>query len=959
MLPKGPYNPNETESKILDFWHQNKFFKPEYDPRDGEVKSTEEMKRDDREPFAIICPPPNAYARPHIGNVSGYAYQDVFGRYARMRGKKTLLFPGKDHAAQEAETIYLRDVLAPQGKSKADFTREEFYAACYEYFTGIMLIAQADEKRIGLSADFDRDLFTLDPRVFETVMGTFIKMYEDGMVYKDVRIVNWSPGMQSVVADIDTARKEREAELIYIKYPLVEDPTKFVAVATTRPETMLGDTAVVVDPTDERYADLIGKYVKLPLTDREIPIIANGRVDKEFGTGAVKLTPAHSADDYTMMLEWNYKKDFNRMPENVQAAREQIGEVGYINIIWKDLKLVGPVGKYKGMKVNAARAQIVEDLRALDLIEKTEKITQNVVICDRTKSVIEPIMSSQWFIDVDRLKQPALEALKAGEVTIHPDNMSKKLEFWLQNLRDWPISRSIWWGYRIPVWYSGPIEERVFDNGEVRLMIKPRLESPQNQSKHISIRKAVSSDTEAMYEIDVEGWYQNFIDEDRGITKEVLMNKYGKKLTDNEKLNEFREMVEGENDIFYVAEENKKVIGWVNLENLKNDKIKWLNIYVAQKHQKKGVGKMLMEKVIENFSDLEIHLATPEKAGLGEFYSKFGFQEYPVEGREEGGLYMIQMKRLPGPLSDEGGWVELEYGNTEHLRAQLDSPGEGWLQDPDVFDTWFSSGQWPFATLTAENLMDTFYPTQVMETGYDILELWVSRMIMLGLYTQGKVPFKDVYLHGLINAPDGQKMSKSKGNNINIDDIIEKYGADTLRMLYIVGNKAGASYRVDFDKLEGYRRFLNKIWNAAKFVEMNMPENHDWSKVPADLKIESNKKLYQHILDTHTEVTKLMNGFNIGIAAQVLFENFWHVFCDVCLEEAKPNLYPQKDKQTQEVISEPDPVAKAETQQTLYWALVAYLKMLHPFIPFITEEIWQNFAERPNSSLVYEEWRLV
>ncbi|MBL8014563.1 MAG: valine--tRNA ligase [Candidatus Doudnabacteria bacterium] len=781
MLPKGPYNPNETESKILDFWHQNKFFKPEFDPRDGEVKSTEEMKQDDREPFAIICPPPNAYARPHIGNVSGYAYQDVFGRYARMRGKKTLLFPGKDHAAQEAETIYLRDVLAPQGKSKADFTREEFYAACYEYFTGIMLIAQADEKRIGLSADFDRDLFTLDPRVFETVMGTFIKMYEDGMVYKDVRIVNWSPGMQSVVADIDTARKEREAELIYIKYPLVEDPTKFVAVATTRPETMLGDTAVVVDPTDERYADLIGKYVKLPLTDREIPIIANGRVDKEFGTGAVKLTPAHSADDYTMMLEWNYKKDFNRMPQNVQDAREQIGAVGYINIIWKDLKLVGPVGKYKGMKVNAARAQIVEDLRALDLIEKTEKITQNVVICDRTKSVIEPIMSSQWFIDVDRLKQPALEALKAGEVTIHPDNMSKKLEFWLQNLRDWPISRSIWWGYRIPVWYKGEISEVVNDEGKIVIQIAG-----------------------------------------------------------------------------------------------------------------------------EDIADMQDAV----KKGL--------------------------------------------------IKVQTDSPGEGWLQDPDVFDTWFSSGQWPFATLTAENLMDTFYPTQIMETAFDILELWVARMIMLGIYTQGKVPFKDVYLHGLINAPDGQKMSKSKGNNINIDEIVEKYGADTLRMLYIVGNKAGASYRVDFDKLEGYRRFLNKIWNAAKFVEMNMPENHDWSEVPADLKIESNKKLYQHILDTHAEVTKLMNGFNIGIAAQVLFENFWHVFCDVCLEEAKPNLYPQKDKQTQEVISEPDPVAKTETQQVLGFALITYLKLLHPFVPFLTEEIWQHIKpeQKKESTLGYENWEL-
>jgi valyl-tRNA synthetase len=767
MLPKGPYNPQETEPRILDFWLQHKFYKPEYDPKSDRVMSTEEMKNDSREPFAIICPPPNAYARPHMGNVSGYAYQDVFGRYARMHGKKALLFPGKDHAAQEAETIYLRDVLTPQGKSKSDFTREEFYAACYEYFTGIMKIAQGDEKRIGLSADFDRDLFTLDPRVAETVTSTFLKMYADGMVYKDVRIVNWSPGMQSVVADIDTARKEREADLVYIKYPLVEDPSKFISVATTRPETMLGDTAVVVDPSDERYSALVGKYVKLPLTDREIPVIANGRVDKEFGTGAVKLTPAHAADDYIMMLEWNYKKDFEHMPDNVKAAREKIGEIGYLNIIWKDLKLVGPVGKYKGMKVNAARQAVIEDLNNLGLIEKTEKITQNVVICDRTKTVIEPMMSSQWFIDVDRLKQPAIEALKAGKVNIHPDNMAKKLEFWLENLRDWPISRSIWWGYRFPVWYKGEIAEITDDNG----------------------------------------------------------------------------------------------------------------------HIKQTIGGNVIESMKDAFDN-----------GL--------------------------------------------------VKVQIDKPeGDEWVQDPDVFDTWFSSGQWPFATLKAEDLMDTFYPTDVMETGYDILELWVSRMIMLGLYTQGEVPFKDVYLHGLINAPDGQKMSKSKGNAVSIDDIISKYGADTLRLFYIVGNKAGASYRIDYQKIEGYRRFLNKIWNATKFVLMNTGE----LKVTEvsglkleDLKIETNKKLLTHITEVKQNATRLIDGLNIGIAAQELFENFWHVFCDICLEEAKPHVYTQKDKATGEIISEPDPEAKAETQKVLLYALSTYLKLLHPFIPFITEEIWQN-----------------
>ncbi len=786
-LPQGPYNPLETEPRILDFWLDNKFYKPEYSPAEKRVQTTEEMKADKREAFAIINPPPNAYARPHLGNVSGYAYQDVFGRYARMHNKKTLLFPGKDHAAQEAETIFLRDVLKPQGKTKADFTREEFYNACYEYFTGIMKIARADEQRIGLSADFDRDLFTLDPRVHTTVMSTFLKLYGDNMVYKDVRIVNWSPGMQSVVADIDTERLERQAELTYIKYPLLAEDNKtqtgeFVTVATTRPETMLGDTAVVVDPTDDRYLKLIGRFVELPLTGRQIPIIANGRVDKEFGTGAVKLTPAHSTDDYIMMQEWNYRKDFEHMPAEVIKAREAVGEISYLNVIWKDSKMVGPVGKYKGLKTNEARTQIVDDLKTQDLVEKSEPITQNVVICSRTKTIIEPIMSSQWFLDVDKLKQPALEAVKAGEVRIHPENMGKKLEFWLENLRDWPISRSIWWGYRIPVWYKGEIAEITDEEGHIR-----------------------------------------------------------------------------------------QTIGGQEVQDIQ----------------------------------------TAMDMGL--------------------------------------------------VKVQLETPGAGWEQDPDVLDTWFSSGQWPVATLTAENLMDTFYPTSVMETGFDILEFWVSRMIMLGLYITGELPFRDVYLHGIINAPDGHKMSKSKGNVINMDDIVNKNGADTLRLFYIVGNKAGANYRIDYEKIEGYRRFLNKMWNASKFVMMNL-EGVDSERAANisldDLKLESNKKVIQHIQELSANTTRLIDGFNIGVAAQELLNEFWHTFCDIHIEEAKVHVYTQKDKETKAIISEPDPEEKAETQAVLLYALRRYLKLFHPFIPFITEDLWRYLPrqEADRESLMYCDW---
>jgi valyl-tRNA synthetase len=802
MLPQGPYNPAETEARILKFWLENKFYKPEYLPAEDRVQTTDEMKADARQPWALICPPPNAYAKPHLGNISGYAYQDVFARHARMHGKKVLMVPGKDHAAQEAEVIFVRDILGKQGKKKEDFTREEFYQACYEYFSGIAEIAREEEKAVGLSADFDRDIFTLDPRVATTIYETFFKLVKDNMVYKDVRIVNWSPGMKSVVPDIETERKEREAEMVYIKYPLVNDPSKFIEVATTRPETMLGDTAVVVDPTDERYAAMIGQKVLLPLVNRQIPIIANGRVDKEFGTGAVKMTPAHSLDDYIMMQEWNYKKDFAHMPDSVKTAREQVGEIGYINVIWKDMRMAGPIGKYAGMTIKEAKEAVLTDLDAAGLISKRETITQNVVICSRSKSVIEPMMSSQWFVDVDKLKEPAIAALEKGDINVYPDNMHSKVMHWLKNLRDWPISRSIWWGYRFPVWYQGELSESVSAEGKIILKI---------------------GDTE-----------------------------------------------------------------------------------VAS-----------LEKGIE--------------LGLVKF--------------------------------------------------QLESPGEGWVQDSDVFDTWFSSGQWPFATLNAWELMDTFFPTNTMVMGYGILELWCSRMIMLSLYTQAKVPFKDVYLHGHIDAQDGRKMSKSLGNVVYADDLIKRYSTDALRLFYLVGNKAGANYRVDSEKLEGNKRFLNKVWNASKFVMMNLttpPTDNNEGLRQAGLvedavfstdkptsTLPETTALLEHVVATHAEVSRNLENYNVGVASHVAMNNFWHEFCDIHIEAVKKYLYVQKDKETGAIISEPKAEEMAEARQVLYFALFTYLKLLHPFAPFITEEIYQSLRQhlpandsRADSarSLMYVNW---
>lgn len=976
-LPNGPYDPIKEELEILNYWLEKNFYKPEFDPKQGRVVDTGEMKKDGRESFAIINPPPNAYARPHIGNVSGYAYQDVFGRFNRMNGKKVLMLPGKDHAGQEGEATFIKNILKPEGKKKSDYSRDEFYKLCYEFFQKNMEVALGDEKRVGLSSDFDRNIFTLDPKITHTVLDTFISMYNDGMIYKGVRIINWSPGMGSAISDNDTAREEREAEMVYINYPLDNEPdnialeikNKFenqtiewsfersktkdgtknlpfhfgsyigysingenikviglgyeedkkegdtlsgkvigiqlnlsslyrlvvlnenseidfkkklqeifdfelpyyagphillfdehknesdyvngIFVATTRPETMLADTAVVVDPTDDRYKDLIGKYVKLPLVDRKIPIIANGKVDKAFGTGAVKLTPAHSQDDYYMMLDWNNLQTQLELEPNAKGEvrtdalgyvsningwkeiRNSIGEVSFINSIWKDLKMHGPIGKYEGLSISEVREKVLEDLKSAGLIEKIEKVKQNVTLCDRTKTVVEPMMSSQWFVDVNKndLFEKVADAIELGisdsenknAVRIHPVNMAQKALYWLRNLRDWPISRSIWWGYRIPVWYKGEVSEYVDSNGQIR-----------------------------------------------------------------------------------------QSIGGVEVKDMEE-----------------ALDKGLIKIQIENPN---INIQTQK----------------------------------------ENGKLEIENKTTDGLPSTID---QQWIQDPDCLDTWFSSGQWPFATLTAHNLKDTFYPTSIMETSYDILEVWVLRMIMFGIYKEGKIPFRDVYLHGMIRGADGQKMSKSKGNVLNIDEVVNSYGADTLRLFYTVGNKAGAGYKVDWEKIKGYKNFLNKFWNASRFVLMNIEGTKDEIKMPNprlekeefnaeleklknDLKFESNKKLVSELGKIYKDTTRLIDGFNIGIAIQELLTHFWHVFCDICIEEAKPHIYTIKDKETGEIKSQPEENEKEETKKVLLTAIKLYMKMFHPFIPFITERLWKEVpkTEGDFESLMYTKW---
>lgn len=772
-LFKGPYNPQLAEQAVLAFWGANKFFKPEYNAVKKVVDSTAELKEylkgHPERRFVIIDPPPNAYGRPHLGNISGYAYQDLLGRFWRMQGRRVLLFPGKDHAGIQGEIVVLREHFRPQGKSKQNLTREQFYKETYDYFTDMSAQALADEKRIGLSADFDRNVFTLDPEIVDNVLTTFVKLYETQKVYKGVRIVNWCPSCKTALADIDTEKKDRESTMYYLRYPLKtkKGNIEYITVATSRPETMLGDTGVVVNPDDERYKSLHSAIVVLPLVNREVPIITDGQVDKTVGTGCLKLTPAHAAEDYEIMLRWNE-----------QHADSQ---VDWINVIDPDGNMCGPVGKYKGMSTEEAKNAVLEDFKALGLYEKEEPLSQRAPVCERCKTLIQPLMSSQWFVDVAEMRDKGLEAVKLGEIAIHPKYMTKKYNHWMKNLRDWPISRSMWWGYRFPVWYKGKLEISYDDNG--------------------------------------------------------------------------------------------KVVERIN------------------------------GTIINDFSDA---------------VSK--------------GLAAVSLL----------------------------TPGNNWIQDEDVFDTWFSSGQWPYVTLEKEGLLDEMYPTDVMETGYDILEWWVSRMIMLGYFRTGQKPFNDVYLHGLIKAADGQKMSKSKGNVATLDDLAAEFGADAIRMLYVVGNKAGASYRIDREKLAGNRNFLNKLWNASRYVFFATSDlEKPWELAEKDLVFtEDDQKMLADARTIAAQVEEKIKKFRFGLVAVDLIQSFWHTFCDTYIEQVKNRLY-TKDKEGNPINTSPAEIASRKAGRwTLWYVLGIYMKLLHPYVPFITEYLWESYPKSPeeNETIMYAKW---
>ena len=700
------YDPHGIEDRLYQKWLDKKYFHAEVDRT--------------KKPFTIVIPPPNITGQLHMGHALDNTMQDILIRFKRMQGYNALWQPGTDHASIATE-VKIIETLKKQGIDKNDLGREKFLERAWEWKEeyGGRIISQL--KKLGSSCDWDRERFTMDEGCNKAVTEVFVKMHEKGWIYKGARIINWCPVCNTSISDAEVEYEEQAGHFWHIKYPIV-GTDRFLEFATTRPETMLGDTAIAVNPNDDRYKDIVGKTCMLPFVDREIPIIADNYVDMEFGTGVVKITPAHDPNDFQVGLRHNLE---------------------VINIMNDDATINENGGKFAGMDRYEARKRMVEELDAMGLLVRIEDYSHNVGTHDRCKTTVEPLVKQQWFVKMDELIKPAAEAVKNGEIKLVPDRMEKAYFNWTDNIRDWCISRQLWWGHRIPAYYCDECGETV------------------------------------------------------------------------------------------VAKEMPSVC---------------------------------------------------PKCGKTHF-----------------------------------------------------------TQDPDTLDTWFSSALWPFSTLGWPEMTEDlkyFYPTDVLVTGYDILFFWVIRMIFSGYEQMGEKPFKTVLFHGLVRDDQGRKMSKSLGNGIDPLEIIEQYGADALRLTLITGNAPGNDMRFYMSRVEANRNFGNKIWNASRFIMMNM-EGKTVTK-PAENELQPvDKWILSKLNKVIKEVTDNMENFELGIAVSKVYDFIWDEFCDWYIEMVKPRLY-----------NSDDTVSSNAALWTLKTVLMDALKLLHPYMPFITEEIFCTIQNEEESIMI-------
>lgn len=705
------YDPKKIEKKLYDRWCERKYFHAEVDRS--------------RKPFTTVMPPPNITGKLHMGHALDNTLQDILIRYKRMEGYNALWIPGTDHAAISTE-VKVTNQLKEEGIDKKELGREGFLKRTWQWKEEYAGTIENQLKQLGISCDWDRERFTMDEGCSKAVEEVFINLYKKGYIYKGSRIINWCPKCKTSLSDAEVEHEEQEGHFWHIKYPIV-GTDRFLEIATTRPETMLGDTAIAVHPDDERYKDLIGKNVILPLVGREIPIVADYYVDKEFGTGAVKITPAHDPNDFEVGKRHNLEE---------------------INIMNDDATINEKGGKYAGMDRYEARKAIVKDLEEQGYLVKVVPHTHAVGTHDRCGTTVEPLIKQQWFVKMDELAKPAIAALEKGELKFVPERFNKIYLHWLENIKDWCISRQIWWGHRIPAYYCDECGEVVVSKG------------------------------------------------------------------------------------------------------------------------------------------------MPEKC---------------------------------------------PHCGCTHL-----------TQDEDTLDTWFSSALWPFSTLgwpEHTEDYDYFYPTDVLVTGYDIIFFWVIRMVFSGYEHTGKSPFHTVLIHGLVRDSQGRKMSKSLGNGIDPLDIIDKYGADALRLTLVTGNAPGNDMRFYNERVEASRNFANKVWNASRFILMNMKKENVIERPDEKLLTPADRWILSKVNTLTKDVTENMDKFELGIAVQKVYDFIWDEFCDWYVELAKYRIY----------HAEEDPAAADCVLWVLKTVLGQALKLLHPFMPFITEEIYSALVPE-EESLMMSSW---
>ena len=702
------YNPHDIEERTYQKWIDKKYFHAEVDRS--------------KKPFTIVMPPPNITGKLHMGHALDNTMQDILTRYKRMQGYNALWVPGTDHASISTE-VKVIDQLKKEGIDKEELGREGFLKRTWQWKEEYGGTITSQLRKLGSSCDWDRERFTMDEGCSKAVEEVFCKLHEKGLIYKGSRIINWCPVCQTSISDAEVEHEEQEGHFWHIKYPIAGEDNQFVEIATTRPETLLGDSAVAVHPDDERYQHLIGKNVILPLVNREIPVVADAYVDKEFGTGVVKITPAHDPNDFEVGKRHN-------LPE--------------INVMNDDATINDKGGKYAGMDRYEARKAMVKDLDDLGLLVKVEKHVHNVGTHDRCGTTVEPFIKQQWFVKMDELIKPAAEAVKNGDIKLLPERMDKTYFNWTDNIRDWCISRQLWWGHRIPAYYCDKCGEVIVKAG-----------------------------------------------------------------------------------------------------------------------------------------------------GAPEVCPKCGDTHFTL--------------------------------------------------DEDTLDTWFSSALWPFSTLgwpdkTEE--LDYFYPTDVLVTGYDIIFFWVIRMIFSGYEHMGEKPFNTVLFHGLVRDSQGRKMSKSLGNGIDPLEVIDKYGADALRLTLITGNAPGNDMRYYDERVEASRNFANKVWNASRFIMMNINKAEVPEEIDLSTLTQADKWILSKVNKLAKEVTANMDKFELGIAVQKVYDFIWEEFCDWYIEMVKPRLYNDNDGTKQAAL------------WTLNTVLINSLKLLHPYMPFVTEEIFCNLQDKEESIMI-------